>query len=130
MARQVRLSYREATRQNLEDLVESALRQHQKPGVAVSVLRKAAELLVELPPEEPTLPEDPAGLSFQIAGSIECDLGVKQRLLAERSTAGRVKALMLLLPVLNSTVEKGITVHRRAHTNGKGGTVPDVFTSS
>jgi hypothetical protein len=82
------------------------------------------------PPEEPTLPEDPAGLSFHIAGSIECDLGVKQRLLAERSTAGRVKALMLLLPVLNSTVEKGITVHRRAHTNGKGGTVPDVFTSS
>ena len=82
------------------------------------------------PPEEPTLPEDPAGLSFHIAGSIECDLGVKQRLLAERSTAGRVKALMMLLPVLNSTVEKGITVHRRAHTNGKGGKVPDVFTSS
>ena len=82
------------------------------------------------PPEEPTLPEDPAGLSFHIAGSIECDLGVKQRLLAERSTAGRVKALMMLLPLLNSKVEKGITVHRRAHTNGKGGMVPDVFTSS
>lgn len=82
------------------------------------------------PPEAPTLPEDAAGLSFHIAGSIECDLGVKQRLLAERSTAGRVKALMMLLPVLNRTVEKGITVHRRAHTNGKGGTIPDVFTSS
>jgi ATP-dependent Lon protease len=82
------------------------------------------------PPEEPTLPEDAAGLSFHIAGSIECDLGVKQRLLAERSTAGRVKALMMLLPVLNRTVEKGITLHRRAHTNGRGGTVPDAFTSS
>ncbi|MFL5474060.1 MAG: hypothetical protein ACJ8A6_00035, partial [Gemmatimonadales bacterium] len=68
--------------------------------------------------------------SFHIAGSIECDLRVKQRLLAERSTAGRVKALMMLLPVLNSAIEKGITVHRRAHSNGKGGAIPDVFTSS
>ena len=47
----------------------------------------------------------PPSLSFQIAGGIECDLGVKQRLLAERSTARRVKALMLLLPVLTSAVE-------------------------
>ena len=86
---------------------------------------------VRFAPVPPTCstPGDGA-LSFHIAGSIECDLGVKQRLLAERSTAGRVKALMMLLPVLNRTVEKGITVHRRAHTNGKGGTIPDVFTSS
>jgi Lon protease-like protein len=82
------------------------------------------------PPEEPTLPDDAADLSFHLAGRIECDLGVKQRLLAERSTASRVKALMMLLPVLNSTVEKGIKVHRRAHTNGKGGAIPDVSTSS
>src|SRR4029079_6312653 len=32
MVRKVRESFREASRQNLEDLVESALRQHQKSG--------------------------------------------------------------------------------------------------
>ena len=77
-------------------------------------------------PEEPTLPEDPLSLSFQVSGAIECDPGVKQRLLAERSTARRVEALMLLLPVLTSAVEAGLKVHRRAHTNGKGGTAPDI----
>jgi Lon protease-like protein len=80
-------------------------------------------------PEDPTLPDDPAGLSFQVAGGLECDLGVKQRLLAERSTARRIKALLLLLPVLTSAVESGIAVHRRAHGNGKGGAVPDILAS-
>lgn len=32
MVRKVRESYRDQSRQNLQDLVESALRQHQKPG--------------------------------------------------------------------------------------------------
>jgi Lon protease-like protein len=77
-------------------------------------------------PEEPTLPEDPLSLSFQVSGAIECDPGVKQRLLAERSTARRVEALTLLLPVLTSAVEAGLKVHRRAHTNGKGGIAPDI----
>jgi Lon protease-like protein len=80
-------------------------------------------------PEEPTLPEDVTSLSFQVAGNLECDLGIKQRLLAERSTSRRVKALILLLPVLTSAVETGIKIHRRAHSNGKGGTVPDILTS-
>ena len=78
-------------------------------------------------PEDLTLPEDAAGLSFQVAGSIECDAGVKQRLLTERSTARRVNALILLLPVLTSAVEIGLKVHRRSHTNGKGGTLPDML---
>jgi Lon protease-like protein len=78
--------------------------------------------------EEPELPEDPLNLSFQVSGAIECDPGVKQRLLAERSTARRVEALILLLPVLTSAVEAGLIVHRRAHTNGKGGTTPDIVT--
>jgi hypothetical protein len=77
-------------------------------------------------PEEPTLPEDPLTLSFQVAGAVECDPGIKQRLLAERSTARRVKALLLLLPVLTSGVETALSVHRRAHTNGKGGSTPDI----
>jgi Lon protease-like protein len=79
--------------------------------------------------EEAVLPEESASLSFRICSSIECDFGVKQRLLAERSTRRRVQALLLLLPVLNSAVENGITIHRRAHGNGKGGALPDAFTS-
>ncbi|MGH7509594.1 MAG: LON peptidase substrate-binding domain-containing protein [Gemmatimonadales bacterium] len=77
-------------------------------------------------PEELALPEDPLSLSFQVSGAIECDAGVKQRLLAERSTARRVEALILLLPVLTSAVEAGLKVHQRAHTNGKGGSTPDI----
>jgi Lon protease-like protein len=78
-------------------------------------------------PQETSLPEEMAALSFVIAGSIDCDLGVKRQLLAERSTARRIQALTVLLPVLTSTVESGLKVHRRSHTNGKGGALPDVL---
>ena len=84
--------------------------------------------LNDVEPEDPALPDDPLSLSFQVAGAIECDPGVKHRLLAERSTARRFKALLLLLPVLTSAVEDALKVHRRAHTNGKGGTAPDIVT--
>jgi Lon protease-like protein len=77
--------------------------------------------------EEPTFPDDASSLSFHIASGIECDLGVKQRLLAERSTSRRIKALILLLPVLTSAVELGLKLHRHAHTNGKGGAIPDTM---
>lgn len=80
-------------------------------------------------PDDLSLPEDSLSLSFHVAASLECDLGVKQRLLAERSTSRRVKALLLLLPVLTSAVERGLKVHRRAHSNGRGGNIPDVLTS-
>ncbi len=84
--------------------------------------------LNDVEPEEPVLPDDPLSLSFQVAGAIECDPGVKHRLLAERSTVRRFKALLLLLPVLTSGVESALKVHRRAHTNGKGGSAPDIAT--
>jgi Lon protease-like protein len=77
--------------------------------------------------EEPALPDDASSLSFHIASAVECDLGVKQRLLADRSASGRIKALILLLPVLTSAVELGLKVHRHAHTNGKGGVIPDAL---
>jgi Lon protease-like protein len=80
-------------------------------------------------PEDLTLPDDSASLSFQVAGGLECDLGVKERLLTERSTTRRVKALIMLLPVLTSAVESGIKVHRRAHSNGRGGSIPDILAS-
>jgi Lon protease-like protein len=80
-------------------------------------------------PDELVLPDDALTLSFQVAGNIECDLAIKQRLLEERSTARRVRALLLLLPVLTSAIENGITVHRQAHSNGKGGAMPDLLSS-
>jgi Lon protease-like protein len=92
-------------------------------GRYVAGLRELNDAL----PEEPSLPEDTVELSFYVAGGIECDLGVKQRLLVERSTAGRVKALTMLLPLLTSAIERGLKVHRRAHSNGKGGALPDVL---
>jgi hypothetical protein len=66
------------------------------------------------------------GLSFHVSAAVEADLAVKQRLLAERSTARRVEALLLLVPILTATVESALKVHRRAHTNGRGGARPDI----
>jgi Lon protease-like protein len=83
--------------------------------------------LNDIMPEEPALPDDVSSLSFHVASGIECDLRVKQRLLAERSIARRIKALILLLPVLTSAVESGVKVHRLAHTNGKGEAIPDAL---
>ena len=84
--------------------------------------------LNDVEPEDADLPEDSLGLSFHVAAAIECDPGVKQRLLVERSTTRRVEALLLLLPILAAGVESALRIHRRAHTNGRGGARPDVIT--
>ncbi len=84
--------------------------------------------LNDVEPEDPDLPEDSLGLSFHVSAAIECDPGVKQRLLVERSTARRVEALLLLVPILTAGVESALRIHRRAHTNGRGGARPDVIT--
>ena len=86
--------------------------------------------LNDVEPAEPALPDDALGLSFHVSAGIECDLGVKQRLLAERSTARRIEALLLLIPILTSGVESGLRVHRRAHTNGRGHSQPDFLAST
>jgi hypothetical protein len=78
-------------------------------------------------PEDLELPDDAGSLSFRIAGDIQCDLGIKRRLLIERSPSRRVESLLMLLPLLTSAVETGLKVHRRAHTNGKGGALPDML---
>ena len=83
--------------------------------------------LHDLEPDKVSLPEDPREISFHIAAGVECDPGVKQRLLIERSTARRVEALLLLLPILTSGVDKALRVHRRAHTNGRGSSPPDIL---
>ncbi|HUF34656.1 MAG TPA: LON peptidase substrate-binding domain-containing protein [Gemmatimonadales bacterium] len=82
--------------------------------------------LHDVEPEEVTLPDEPLALSFHVAAGVECDPGVKQRLLAERHTGRRVEALLLLVPILTSGVESALRVHHRAHGNGQGTAPPDL----
>jgi Lon protease-like protein len=71
-------------------------------------------------------PEEPLGLSFHVAAGIDVEAAIKQRFLVERSTARRVEALLVVLPALSSAVDRALQVHRRAHTNGCGGTRPSL----
>jgi Lon protease-like protein len=77
-------------------------------------------------PQDPELPEDPVALSFHAAAGLDIDAAIKQRLLAERSTARRVGALLLALPPLTAAAEQALEVHRRAHTNGHGHALPSI----
>lgn len=95
-------------------------------AVYASLLRQ----LNDVEPEEPALPEEALALSFHVAAAVECDPGVKQRLLIERSTARRIEALLLLVPILTSSVESALRVHRHAHTNGRSGAQPDLLAGS
>jgi Lon protease-like protein len=76
--------------------------------------------------EQPDLPDEALPLSFHVAAGIEVEVLIKQRLLAERSTARRVEALLVILPALSSAVERALVIHRRAHTNGRGGLYPSL----
>jgi Lon protease-like protein len=86
--------------------------------------------LQDTEPDDPELPGDSVALSFHVSAAVDADLGVKQRLLAERSTARRVEALLMLLPILTARAESALKVHRRGHTNGRGGTRPDILLES
>ena len=86
--------------------------------------------LHDIDPDDAGLPADPAALSFHVSAAIEADPGVKQRLLAERSITRRVEGLLLLLPILTASVEAALKVHRRSHTNGRGGARPDIVLES
>ena len=86
--------------------------------------------LQDTAPDDPELPGDSVDRSFHVAATVEADPGVKQRLLAERSTARRVEALTMLLPILTARVESAVKVHQRGHTNGRGGTRPDILLGS
>jgi hypothetical protein len=71
-------------------------------------------------PEAPELPDEPVALTFAVSAALECDGGVKRKLLATRSTDERVALLLHLLPVLTRSLESAVRVHRRARRNGKG----------
>src|SRR5438876_241022 len=80
-------------------------------------------------PREAELPQEALPLSFHVAAGIDVEAAIKQRLLAERSTARRVDALLLVLPALSTAVERALVVHRRAHGNGRGNAYPTLPTA-
>jgi hypothetical protein len=61
-----------------------------------------------------------------VAAAIDVEAPIKQRLLVERSTARRVEALLVVLPALSVAAERALQVHRRAHSNGRGGVRPSL----
>jgi len=85
--------------------------------------------LSDADPEKPDLPDEVLPLSFHVAAGVEVEAPIKQRLLAERSTARRVEALLVVLPALSSAVERALAIHRRAHTNGRGSAHPSLPTA-
>jgi Lon protease-like protein len=90
----------------------------------VALLRQ----LNDVEPEEPNLPDESLALSFHVAAAVDCDTGIKQRLLTERSTARRTAALLLLIPILTTALESALRVHHRAHTNGRAARAPNLLT--
>jgi Lon protease-like protein len=76
--------------------------------------------LQDAEPEAPELPEDPVPLSFTISAALDCDAGIKRRLLATRATNERIALLVHLLPALTRSLESALRVHQRARRNGKG----------
>jgi Lon protease-like protein len=82
--------------------------------------------LSDVDPEAPELPADAPALTFHVSAGLELDPAVKQRLLAERSTARRVEALLAVLPPLSRAVERALEVHRRAQANGRGHARPSL----
>ena len=85
---------------------------------------RGLRLLNDSDPDEPTLPDEPLPLSFAVAAAVECEIDLKQRLLATRSTNERVHLLLRLLPGLTGSIESALRIHRGAHQNGKGGMHP------
>ena len=69
---------------------------------------------------------DPARLTFQIAGMLQVDGAFKRRFLAMRSAAHRAVLLLQLLPRIVHELEERAAVHRRAGSNGAGGAAPDI----
>jgi ATP-dependent Lon protease len=99
------------------------------PRVALlrEVFARYADMMRELSdvePRSPELPEEPLPLSFHVAAAVDVEAPVKQQLLVERSTARRVEALLVVLSSVSGGLERALTVHRHAHTNGRGHRMP------
>lgn len=85
----------------------------ERVGVAARTLADDADSL-------PVLPDDPSLLAFAIAALIDMEAPARQRLLASRSAADRLRQVENLLSPAVDSLELRATVHVRAKTNGHG----------
>jgi Lon protease-like protein len=89
----------------------------------------ALRSLIDAPPP-PTWAADAGMLSFQVASQLDLDGTFKRRFLGIRSASERAVLLVQLLPGIVTDLEARAAVRRRASSNGKGGTHPDIVMPS
>jgi Lon protease-like protein len=99
--------------EELEPLGERVRELFERVGRAARTLADEREAL-------PSLPDDPALLSFAIASLIDLDPSRRQRLLASRSPVGRLRDLEQTLGAALGNLEQRAEVHIRAKANGHG----------
>ena len=68
----------------------------------------------------PELPADPAQVTFRIAGLVDLEPPMKQRLLESRSPFERLRTLESLLSAAAPALERRAATHARAKRNGEG----------
>ncbi len=81
---------------------------------------RAARTLASDPDPVPTLPDDPGMMSFSVAAYIDLPAEFRQKLLASRSPAGRLRELRGLLRRAVAPIESRAATHTQARTNGSG----------
>ena len=81
---------------------------------------RAARTLADDGEPLPSLPDDPAELSFAIASLVDLDPAGRQHLLASRSPSGRLQEIDSLLSNAVDSLERRARVHVRARSNGEG----------
>ena len=83
---------------------------------------RAARTLADDPDPLPTLPAEPALLSFTVAALVDLDVARRQRLLVSRSPSERLRELESLLAPSVPRLESRAAVHVQAKGNGHGPT--------
>ena len=81
---------------------------------------RAARAIADDDDPLPTLPPDPALLSFRVASLVDLENPVRQRLLTSRSAAERLREIEDLLSRAAEGIEERAAGHVRAKTNGHG----------
>ena len=81
---------------------------------------RAARTLASDPDPVPKLPDDPGLMSFSVAAYIDLPPEFRQKLLASRSPASRLRELRGLLRRAVAPIESRATVHTQARSNGTG----------
>jgi Lon protease-like protein len=87
---------------------------------AFARVARAARTIADDTAPLPTLPDDPAALSFAVAAAVDFDLPTRQRLLVSRSVAERLRELDGTLTRAVSPIEARAAVHVGARSNGRG----------